>query len=239
MLKPPRPAPTATAVLIQPNLDVAGSGLWMGSGEWDRHIADFARLAAEQCKTYIAGIPQTGAPTAKSSARPIATHPDLIAWPESPAPFFEDDARFQKALVGIARANHAPLVVGNIGMEFPPSTRRRGTIQLRACRGRGRRSAWAATTKSTSSPSASTFPSAVCSFLPASSPAKFRRSMRGDERKVFRSSRERRHRYGVFICYEAVFADEVRQFARNSAPRCWSTSATTDGTATPARPGST
>ncbi len=25
------------------------------------------------------------------------------------------------------------------------------------------------------------------------------------------------HRYGVFICYEAVFADEVRQFARNGA----------------------
>ncbi|HMD77733.1 MAG TPA: apolipoprotein N-acyltransferase, partial [Terracidiphilus sp.] len=25
------------------------------------------------------------------------------------------------------------------------------------------------------------------------------------------------HRYGVFICYEAVFADEVRQFARHGA----------------------
>jgi apolipoprotein N-acyltransferase len=25
------------------------------------------------------------------------------------------------------------------------------------------------------------------------------------------------HRYGVFICYESVFADEIRQFARNGA----------------------
>jgi apolipoprotein N-acyltransferase len=37
---------------------------------------------------------------------------------------------------------------------------------------------------------------------------------RGDERKVFRLNG---HRYGVFICYESVFADEVREFARLGA----------------------
>src|ERR1019366_9610322 len=106
LLNPPRPAATATAVLIQPNLDVSGSSLWMGAGEWDSHIADFSKLAAEQCntgvpndrssslgwKTYIAGIPQTGAPSGEIVCPPYPTHPDLIAWPESPAPFFEDDA---------------------------------------------------------------------------------------------------------------------------------------------------
>jgi hypothetical protein len=56
------PAPTATAVLIQPNLDVSGDNRWLRPGEWESHIADFQRLAEEQCKTYIAGIPQTGAP---------------------------------------------------------------------------------------------------------------------------------------------------------------------------------
>jgi apolipoprotein N-acyltransferase len=42
---------------------------------------------------------------------------------------------------------------------------------------------------------------------------------RGDQRKVFilAGSNGERHRYGVFICYEAVFADEVRQFARLGA----------------------
>ena len=40
---------------------------------------------------------------------------------------------------------------------------------------------------------------------------------RGDERKVFRSSATASHRYGVFICYEAVFADEVRHFAQLGA----------------------
>jgi apolipoprotein N-acyltransferase len=37
---------------------------------------------------------------------------------------------------------------------------------------------------------------------------------RGNERQVFHLNG---HRYGVFICYEAVFADEVRQFARLGA----------------------
>ena len=74
--------------------------------------------------------------------------------------------------------------------------------------------AWAATTRSTSSPSASTFPSRICSSLPTSSPAAFRSFTRGTERKVFRLNG---HRYGVFICYESVFADEVRQFAQLGA----------------------
>ena len=43
-------------------------------------------------------------------------------------------------------------------------------------------------------------------------------STRGEDRKVFGSPRRAAgHRYGVFICYEAVFAEEVRQFAANGA----------------------
>ena len=44
--------------------------------------------------------------------------------------------------------------------------------------------------------------------------AGFRRSRAATERKAFRLNG---HRYGVFICYEAVFADEVRHFAQFGA----------------------
>jgi apolipoprotein N-acyltransferase len=42
---------------------------------------------------------------------------------------------------------------------------------------------------------------------------------RGTDRGVFlvHSPNGTAHRYGVFICYEAVFADEVREFSRNGA----------------------
>ena len=117
-IAPPKPAPTATAVLIQPNLDVAGDNRWRGPGEWDRHIAEFSKLADEQCKTYIAGIPQTGASNGEIICPPYPTHPDLVVWPESPAPFEEGDPRFQQALESIAHQEQAPLVVGNIGTDL-------------------------------------------------------------------------------------------------------------------------
>ena len=54
--------------------------------------------------------------------------------------------------------------------------------------------------------------------MPISSPAGLEFT-RGTEHKVFLPVRRTggSHRYGVFICYEAVFADEVRHFARNGA----------------------
>ena len=91
---PSNPDPTATAVLIQPNLDLRSVNNWQGTA-WDSHIAEFIRLAEEQCKTgvpndrssslgwktYIAGIPQTGAPTGEIICPPYPTHPDLVVWP--------------------------------------------------------------------------------------------------------------------------------------------------------------
>ena len=55
--------------------------------------------------------------------------------------------------------------------------------------------------------------------MPTSSLAAFRPFTRGTERNAFLLDTQSggSHRYGVFICYEAVFADEVRQFARHGA----------------------
>src|SRR5579863_9362559 len=114
---PPSADMSATAVLIQPNLDVGAGDNWPGP-EWDRHIAEFARLGGEECKSYIAGIPQTGAPTSEITCPPYPTHPDLVVWPESPAPFMEGDASFRQAMRSVATATEAPLVVGGIGANF-------------------------------------------------------------------------------------------------------------------------
>lgn len=95
-MQPLKPAPTASAVLVQPNLDVADESRWNGPGEWDAHIAEFTKLAGEQCKTYIAGIPQAGASNGEVVCPPYPTHPDLVAWPESPAPFQKGIRAFNK-----------------------------------------------------------------------------------------------------------------------------------------------
>jgi apolipoprotein N-acyltransferase len=212
-IPPPQPAATGTAVLIQPNLDVAAENLWSRPGEWEQHIAEFKRLAGEQCKTYIAGIPQTNAPTGEIICPPYATHPDLVVWPESPAPFIEQDARFQQALKSIAHEAQAPLVVGNIGMDFSSENRSWRTynsaLVVSADGARvGRYD------KIHLVPFGEYIPFKNLLFFARKLTGQVSNFSRGTDRKVFRLNG---HRYGVFICYESVFADEVRPFAQLGA----------------------
>jgi apolipoprotein N-acyltransferase len=212
-IPPPQPAATATAILIQPNLDVAAENAWSRPGEWDQHIAEFKRLAGEQCKTYIAGIPQTGAPQGEIVCPPYATHPDLIAWPESPAPFDEQDARFQQALGSIARLAQAPLVVGNVGMDF--SAEEHAWHDYNSALVVGVDGARVGRyDKIHLVPFGEYIPFKRLLFFARKLTGQVSNFSRGDERKVFRLNG---HRYGVFICYESVFADEVREFAQLGA----------------------
>jgi apolipoprotein N-acyltransferase len=216
-LAPPKPATTATAVLVQPNLDVAGDNSWAGP-EWDRHIAEFKRLAGEQCKTYIAGIPQTGAPQGEIVCPPSATHPDLVVWPESPAPFVEDDARFQQALVAIAHEEHAPLVVGNIGTDFSAEEQlwRDYNSALIVSADGARLGRY---DKIHLVPFGEYIPFQNLLTFAHKLTGKVSSFTRGSEPKVFRLPGQdgASHRYGVFICYESVFADEIREFSQLGA----------------------
>ena len=213
----PRPDPTATAVLIQPNLDVGSANNWQGPA-WDSHIAEFTRLAGEQCKTYIMGIPQTGAATGEIVCPPYPTYPDLVVWPESPAPFDQTDPRFEEALVTIAGAVRAPLVVGGIGWDrdwTKQQWRYYNSAMIADASGQviGRYD------KIHLVP--------FGEYIPFQNLIRFAHKLtgrvssfsRGSARKAFLLDTQNggRHRYGVFICYEAVFADEVRQFARLGA----------------------
>ncbi len=210
---PQNPAPTASAVLIQPNLDVGNETAWSGPGEWDRHIAEFKRLADEQCKTYIAGIPQTGAPQGEIICPPYPTRPDLIVWPESPAPFVESDAHFQQALASIARQEQAPLVVGSIGEDFSSDARLSNYYNSAIVFGSDG-SRVGRYDKIHLVPFGEYIPFHNLLTFAHKLTGRVSEFSRGDERKVFRLNG---HRYGVFICYEAVFADEVRQFAQLGA----------------------
>jgi apolipoprotein N-acyltransferase len=196
---------------------VSGDNRWPGQ-EWDQHMAEFSKLAGEQCKTYIAGIPQTGAPNGEIVCPPYPTHPDLVAWPESPAPFEEQDPRFQQALASIARQTQAPLVVGNIGSDFSAESGGwhfyNSALIVGADGARvGRYD------KIHLVPFGEYIPFQNLLTFAHKLTGRVSSFTRGDERKVFilPGSNGARHRYGVFICYEAVFADEVRQFARLGA----------------------
>ena len=220
-VQPPQPAGTATAVLVQPNLDVSTDNRWAGPGEWDRHIAEFTRLAGEQCKAYIAGLPQTDAPAGQTA---VFVEPgnakiaDIVVWPESPAPFDESDPRFQTALTRIAHTVQAPLVVGNIGWTLEAPTQEwdyyNSALVVGADGARvGRYD------KIHLVPFGEYVPFANLLTFAHKLTGRVSKFSRGDERKVFRlaTANGAAHRYGIFICYESVFADEVRGFAQLGA----------------------
>ncbi len=210
------PPTTATAVLIQPDLDVEHTGYSQGPGEWEQHIADFIHLGGENCKTYIAGIPQTGAPEGEIICPPYPTHPDLILWPESPAPFFEQDPRFQHSMADVARAEQAPLVVNGIGSDFNKEDGRwRDYVSAMAFDAGGKE--LSRYDKIHLVPWGEYVPFQKFFFFVRKLTGKVASFTPGEDRKVFHMTdgNGAEHRYGIFICYEAVFADEIRQFARN------------------------
>jgi apolipoprotein N-acyltransferase len=222
---------TATAVLVQPNLDVAAANNWPGQ-EWYQHVAQFIQLGGENCGTgvpndgssslgsgtYIAGIPQTGAPTGEIICPPYPTHPDLVVWPEAPAPFFEQDPRFEQAMGEVARAEQAPLVVNGVGTEFSAAEsvwHDHVSAMVYDAQGNevGRYD------KIHLVPWGEYVPYPRFFFFAHKLTGKVADFTPGTVRTVFRleSPNGETHRYGVFICYEAVFADEIRQFAKNGA----------------------
>lgn len=217
-LHPSKSPTTATAVLVQPNLDVGDESAWTAPGEWESHIAQFAQLAREQCKSYIAGIPQTHAPTATIACPPAETKPDLVAWPESPAPFEQADPRFQQSTAMLARTLGSPLVVGGIGMDYSNEEGRwreyNSAMLFTADGSRAGRY-----DKIHLVPFGEFVPYEQFLFFAKKLTGRVSKFERGLDHSVFRlpDAAGQLHRYGVFICYEAVFADEVRHFAANGA----------------------
>jgi len=214
LLPTPKPVATATAVLIQPNLDVGGENLWSGPGEWDRHITEFKRLAGERCKSYIAGIPQTGAPMIDPTCGYYNPPPSLVVWPESPAPFEEADPRFQQAMKDVAQSAQAPVVSGNIGMSYENGEGGGWHFYNSALVVGADGARVGRYDKIHLVPFGEYIPFKRLLFFARKLTGRVSEFTRGDEREVFRLNG---HRYGVFICYESVFADEVRPFAQLGA----------------------
>ena len=213
--KPTRSAGEATAVLVQPNLSVDEDNSWDGP-EWGRRIDQFKEMASESCKGFLDGVPGDSARVVLPKCVMPMRAPDLIVWPESPAPFRDAEPRFQSAMASIAKS--APLIVGDIGMTEDETARRMhfynsATVLAQGGQLIGRYD------KMHLVPFGEYIPFRKLFFFVHQLTEQLSDMGGGDARKVFRIAPAggEAHRYGIFICYESVFADEVRQFARLGA----------------------
>jgi apolipoprotein N-acyltransferase len=216
----PPPAPTtAHAVLLQENLDVTTDNSWGGSiwdqqvgryrDEWDVNASRFVQASTQSCTPYIAGMPQTHATTVTPECRSAKT--SLVVWPEAPSSFSERDARFQALMRTLTHTTGAAAVVGNAALD------NRGThVDLYNAA-----SVFAADgalvgryAKVHLVPWGEYIPFQKLFSFAHGLTHNAGRFTHGWSRPVFRLGGQR---YGIFICYESIFADEIRQFAQNGA----------------------
>ncbi len=214
---PPPPSPTeATVTLLQENLSVTQSNQWVGA-EWDQNVSLYIDASQRTCTDYFAGMPETDAPWIQPVCPSRTTLPDLVAWPEAPSPFRQHDPRFQQVVKSLTDVTHAPAIVGNLAIDVDPSK--------------------PMTRESVSVYNAAAFVSSDGRFVgrynkihlvPWGEYVPFQKFFafaghlthqvgdmtHGWRRDLFATGG---HKIGVFICYESIFADEVRIFAKEGA----------------------
>ena len=138
---------------------------------------------------------------------------NLIVWPESPAPFFTNDIRFREAVSNMARATATWSVAGAIGV--PESRARADNAAFNSAVLINPRGDWTSRyDKIHLVPFGEYLPfPSVFSFVGGLTKA-VGEFQRGASRQPLDAGDQR---LGVFICYESIFPDEVRQFANQGA----------------------
>ena len=222
----PKTSPTtATATLVQENLEV-GAAATGPQPTTQQLLESFSYLSRYPSTHLLLGIPELPDTQAVSLVRqrpavegtdpnvPIPTPTDLIVWPESPAPFFDNDQQFRASMSSLALAAQAPIIVGNIGVERDPSVTRGYDQYNRASFIAPDGAFIGSYDKMHLVPFGEYVPYKRLFFFAGSLLQEVGLFDPGQKRSVFTTGG---HTYGIFICYESIFADEMRQYALQGA----------------------
>ncbi|NUQ27667.1 MAG: apolipoprotein N-acyltransferase [Acidobacteriaceae bacterium] len=140
--------------------------------------------------------------------------PQVIIWPESPAPFATSDPKFRQMIGIMTQAANSAAIIGAEGIELdsaaPGGYKAYNSAALFAAdgsyRGHYDKVHLVPFGEYLPFPSLFQFAGGLVAEVGRSDPGHFRTVFRPDG-----------HGYGTFICYESIFADEVRQFVKGGA----------------------
>ncbi|HVT98846.1 MAG TPA: apolipoprotein N-acyltransferase [Acidobacteriaceae bacterium] len=206
-LRDPAPSPTSDyAVLLQPNIDVEPPDNWKGP-QWEGQVNWLVDAARQTCTPAYGGMPlEKMAPPSRTCAQ-NAPPPGVVVWPEVGSWFQSDDPRTLALVRTVATSADAPFIAGMFGHDVNGTynsalfANSDGTIGGRY-------------DKIHLVPFGEFVPYRDLFFFAKKLTHQLVDLQRGRERRVFVADG---HTFGVFICYESVFADEVRLFAKNGA----------------------
>jgi apolipoprotein N-acyltransferase len=211
----PGPSTQATAVLMQPDLDVGSGNNWT-TDAFDLHMQHYASVSENVCNPYFSGLPIKGAKEIQPECKPHAlprSRIDLIVWPESPAPFEDSDPRFRHWVSALAEDSRAAMIVGDIAV-VQDGNQARNSIYNSAAFVAPNGDFVGRYDKMHLVPFGEYVPFPQLFSFAGSLTAEVGQMTHGKRRIVFAADG---HRYGAFICYESIFADEVRQFVKLGA----------------------
>lgn len=191
LVEAPPAKPDRAALLVQQNIPVS---------------ADWTPAYFQQTLSQLAQL------TENSMAGSQPAKIDLIIWPESPAPFFTNDPRFRDALSAIARNTKTWIVTGSIGSNSARPNDDSAVFNSAAVIDPA--GEWTARYDKVH-----LVP--FGEYLPFPSLFSFAGGLTKEvgafERGISRRPLDAGQQLGIFICYESVFPDEVRQFAAQGA----------------------
>ncbi|HXZ28829.1 MAG TPA: apolipoprotein N-acyltransferase [Terriglobales bacterium] len=192
LVKAPALPATHTARLVQPDIPILDPVQWTEQ----RFGGTLTQMAA-------LSLPAHG-----------MAHPDLIVWPESPAPFWDNDGRFRGLTGQVAMQAQAWMVVGELGLGPDPAG---GNLPLmfNSAALVAPRGEWAGRYDKIHLVPWGEYVPAKDLFSFASKLTKESGDFTPGRRRLLLEAGGQR--LGTFICYESIFPDEVRQFAAQGA----------------------
>ena len=206
---PPAPAPTARAVLMQENIEVGAANVDPRMTTEDE-MSLFAAASKQPMAPAMQPIISAGGEQAVVRGVP----PTLIVWPEAPAGFQTNDRQFVSSMGLMARDTRASVIAGSLGV-VPDSKAERGYRLYDSAAFFDEGGKYAGRyDKVHLVPWGEYIPFKDFFFFAKKLTAGVGDMDRGVGRPLFETGGRR---YGVFICYESVFADEVRRFVKEGA----------------------
>lgn len=142
-------------------------------------------------------------------------HADLIVWPESPAPFYTSDPAYRDTLSELARQTHSWALAGSLGIRNASQTPDQTTLMFNSAALVSPDGEWTGRyDKVHLVPFGEYVPFKEVFGFAGGLTQQVGDFNRGRSRAPLDAGGVK---LGVFICYESVFPDEVRQFAANGA----------------------
>jgi apolipoprotein N-acyltransferase len=191
----PDPVPTDhTAQLVQQNIPI------LEGADWTK---DYFETTLRELATISLAPMQNG------------QHPNLIVWPESPAPFYTTDPTFRDTITNLARVSQTWVLTGSLGVDNATHMQASGREVHNSGALVSPDGSWVARyDKVHLVPFGEYVPFRQVFSFASGLTEQVGDFARGEFREPLQAGDEK---LGVFICYESVFPNDIRQFAKNGA----------------------